>query len=125
MNVINEKSKFNELYDYSEVYQIKRKESLIKMKSEIDNKVNDKKICKKSEKIYDQLKIEIFNYIFDILKHPKKQIIIGVEADLNLLPEYIHSFISTLITELGNLNETFDRSDFLLACEEIYKVIIL
>ena len=55
----------------------------------------------------------------------EKDIIIGVEADISVLPDYIQTFVSALIKELGNLNETFDRTDFLLACEELYKAIIL
>ncbi len=103
---------------------LKKKERILRNSIQIDNKINEKKICEKSEAMTNQIKRELFNHIFDLIKNKEQEKILGNDVDIEILPDFMKIFISTLIKELQEQNENLSREDFLAACEEIYKVMI-
>ena len=103
------------------------KERQNKLKSEQEKeqlkKCNEKKISKTSEDLTKEVHKKIFTTLFKQLDYENKNNI-GGSIDLNLvdLPTNIKDIISPLLEELAEEGESLTLEEFVLACDDLYKV---
>jgi len=119
-------NRFTTLSSTWKMQEIRKKQRQTEIEKELTKKRNEKKICKGSEEISKEFQKKIFTNVFRTLDYEHKNSV-GGSIDLNMLdlPNSVKEIVGPLLEELEEERESLTLEEFIIACEDLYKVLIL
>lgn len=121
------KNVFIDLYEKSYMQQESKREFLVKYEEELNRLANSCKATRQIEEIHNTNKFECFKCLFNILDYSQtNQLAFNEAFDQNLeksLDPWLRKLLLPLINELKEQKEVLYFDEFLLAMEDLYKII--
>jgi hypothetical protein len=119
---------FVDLYEETKRIQSNKKEIQEKATEEIVSMASGKKSSDKSGEIYNNMKNECFNKLFEILDHDNDGLVSHSEEFVfNLQSSHINAdakmLLEPLLNELKENNESLNREEFVMAINQLYNVL--
>ncbi len=123
---VNVRSVFIDLYEDKKRLTLTRKEAVEKYEEELKKLANSKKASNKMEQLNNNNKYECFLHLFKAFDTDEDNLISYNEEFKNTfeaLDDWLQAILQPLIEEFASQNEALNREEFVMALDQLYRVV--